>query len=176
MKFKKLISLAVGAAMVLSMSVSAFAVTYPASAEDSGLYGQFYKAASGKQDQVSMVQKALVNETAKYVYDEYEDTYDLYFATEGFDMTMGLISGSGYMTSVDVTVGNNTYSGTVTEDAGTAVHEGTLAIMGVSSSDYAALKSAKNAAAVGYEVKIIGDYSHSDSDALFKLETTYTAY
>ncbi len=170
MKIKRLLSLAVGAVMALSMSVSAFAT-------ETGKYAQFYKT---NGTDVSMVQLAVDNKTATVTEDG--DAYDITFDVSEFTISRTIpgtsitVSGSGYLTGLSfVGLDGKTITTTAKlEDD----HSGTITIENVSEEDYDLLESGeKYTVQVDYEVSITeGEYTHTNADALFTLSNSYNEY
>lgn len=184
MKFKKVLSLALGAIMALSVSVTALAATYPDEAVQSNLYGQFYKEG---ETAVSMVQLGVVNEKAKYVYDELEDTYDLYIPITGFYVNMVIASGDGYLKTVNFTYTDDNateyaITGTVVDDESSvgvtdlSEKRGTLVFEDMPAVCYEGLQTSTVTTTVDYDIVLFGMESHRNSTADFTLSTTYSAY
>lgn len=171
MKIKRLLSLAVGAVMALSMSVSAFAT-------ETGKYAQFYKT---NGTDVSMVQLAVDNKTATVTEDG--NAYDITFDVSEFTISRTIpgtsitVSGSGYLTGLELKdeEGNiiAVSSSNLADD-----HSGTITIENVPEEDYDLLVSGeKYTVQVGYKVSITsGDYTHTNADALFTLSDSYNEY
>lgn len=171
MKIKRLLSLAVGAVMALSMSVSAFAT-------ETGKYAQFYKT---NGTDVSMVQLAVDNKTATVTEDG--DEYDITFDVSEFTINRTIpgtsitVSGSGYLTGLELKDEDGNIIAVSSSDI-VDDHSGTITIENVPVEYYYSLENgAKYTVKVYYEVSITeGEYTHTNADALFTLSDSYNEY
>lgn len=171
MKIKRLLSLAVGAVMALSMSVSAFAT-------ETGKYAQFYKT---NGTDVSMVQLAVDNKTATVTEDG--DAYDITFDVSEFTISRTIpgtsitVSGSGYLTGLELKDEDGNVIAFSSSDL-VDDHSGTITIEDIPRLDYILLEDgAKYTVKVYYEVSITeGEYTHTNADALFTLSDSYNEY
>ena len=145
-KFKKLVSLALGAAMALSMNAFAFASEF----ESGSTYVALYK--DGSKTEVSMSQKSI--DGAATLIDESDEDFTIRIPIVEFSHTQMLITGKGYLKTYEGSIGK--YSTVITGTNASGYKTGYIDITLPISMYDAVDTNIKEDAKVTPEVKIIG--------------------